>query len=314
MTEIDTILKGNDNTEGEKLKSPKQIINDIQGSIDLKMNDLKENQPNDQEKINNLENEVNRRFLMAMSPVGDILGERFQRDICYNLDSSVSQIYQSTAFQANPDISHAGIEECVFEGLWHTYSHLFSSAFFQECMQANYTIDSGHLFDALDKVNVCEDYYAFAFGIYIDYYMSNVEGLVKEQDRIYSYKGMKIMLLDCPAQEFAKRIYIMHKDDRPYIKFHEPSEDQKKSMELKKFNQYGLWMSVQKVEGHEELLSKHYLKELGVEKNKYSLFHAIWTPKLYFKEKYKKICIKVSYKMSDEGTSDSLDKIIPLEK
>ena len=125
---------------------------------------------------------------------------------------------------------------------------------------------------------------------------------------------MKIMLLDCPAQEFAKRIYIMQKDDRPYIKFHEPSEDQKKSMELKKFNQYGLWMSVQKVEGHEELLSKHYLKELGVEKNKYSLFHAIWTPKLYFKEKYKKICIKVSYKMSDEGTSDSLDKIIPLEK
>lgn len=311
VTNIDTILKGNDNTEGEKQKSPKQIINDIQGSIDIKMNDLKENQPNDQEKINNLEKEVNRRLLMAMSPIGDMLGERFKRDICYNLDSSVSQIYQSTAFQTNPDVSHAGIEECVFEGLWHTYSHLFSSAFFQECMQANYTIDSGHLFAALDKVNVCEDYYAFAFGIYMDFYMNNVEGLVKEQDRIYSYKGMKIMLLDCPAQELAKRIYIMHKEDRPYIKFHEPSEEQKKSMELKKFNKYGLWMSVQKVEGHEELLSEHYLKELGVEKNKYSLFHAIWTPKLYFKEKYSKICLKVNYKMSDEGTSDSVDKIEP---
>ena len=28
------------------------------------------------------------------------------------------------------------------------------------------------------------------FGIYIDYYLSRVDGLVKEQDRIYSYKGM----------------------------------------------------------------------------------------------------------------------------
>ncbi len=309
VTSIDEIFKDSDDTVGEGVNTPEQIIKDIQNSINEKLNDLKRHQPNDSEKIGNVEKEINRRLVMALSPIGDIWGKRFERERFYNLNSSVSQLFESTAFQANPDISHVGVEECVFEGMWRTYNHLFASSFFQECMHANYTIDSGRLFDALDNIKVNEDYYAFSFGIYIDYYIDRVEGLVKEKDCIYSYNGMKIMSLDCPMQIFSKRIYIMHKDDRPYIEFHDPSDEQKKSMELKKFNEYGLWMSVQKVEEHEELLPEHNLKELGEEKNKYSMFHAIWVPKLYFKEQYNRICLKVNYKMIDEGTTDSIDII-----
>ena len=180
-------------------------------------------------------------------------------------------------------------------------------------MKADYTIDSGLLFDALDRMEVGEGHFAVAFGIYIDYYMSKVDGLVKEQDRIYRYKGMKIMLLDCPTQYFSKRIYIMRYDNRPCIEFQNPSEEQKKKMDLKKFNEYGLWMSIQKVEGHEDLLSERNLKELGDEKNLYSMFHAIWVPKLFFKDRYERICLKVNYRTTDEGTIDSLDKVRPFE-
>ena len=105
----------------------------------------------------------------------------------------------------------------------------------------------------------------------------------------------------------------MHTDDRPYIEFNEPNDVQKKSMELKKFNEYELWMSVQKVEGHEDTVSEEYIKKLGTNKNLYSVFHAIWIPKLYFKEKYKRICLKVNYRMTDEGATDSIDKIEPFE-
>ena len=121
------------------------------------------------------------------------------------------------------------------------------------------------------------------------------------------------MLLDCPTQYFSKRIYIMRKDDRPYIEFQEPSEEQKAAMQLKKFSEYGLWMSIQRVEGHEKAISEEYLKKLGDEKNMYSLFHVIWAPKLFFKEKYNKICLKVYYKTSDEGSADPVDKIKPFE-
>jgi len=310
---IDEIVHPAKNSASDNVKSPAEIINEIKLNIDKKIKDLKQYQPIDSEKVNHLEEEVNKHLMMAMSPFGDMLGRRFVRDTCYHLNSSVSQIYPNTAFQANPEVGHAGIEECVFDGLWHTFSHLFASSFYQERMQPDYTVDSSLLFDAIDKLNVSEKQYAFMFGIYIDYYLSRVDGLVKEQDRIYSYKGMRIMLIDCPTQFYSKRIYIMSKEDRPYIDFHEPTVEQIEKMELVKYKEYGLWMAVQKVEGHENALSKEYLKKLGNEKNMYSMFHAIWIPKLYFKEKYNRICLKVNYKTSDEGTTDPVDKIEPLD-
>lgn len=311
VTNIDEIVGTTSGVESYGLQSPKQIIESIMANIEKKLNDLKQHQPNDPVKTEALKQEVNRRLLMAMSPFGDIWGKRFDRDKYYNLDSYVSQIYPNTAFQANPDVSHVGIEECVFGSLWHTFSHLFASFFYQERMHVDYTIDSGLLFDALDKLGVGENHFAIAFGIYMDYFMSRVDGLVKEHDREYCYRGMKIMLLDCPSQYFSKRIYIVPKEDRPYIEFQDPSKEQKELMELVKYNQYGLWMSIQKVEGHENVLSEEYLKKLGNEKNMYSVFHALWAPKLFFKEQYEMICLKIHYKTTDEGTADTIDRIKP---
>ena len=314
VNNIDEIVNVSDEVNNGRENSPEQIIKDIQESIDEKLNELKQHQPNDPIIVNNMEKEINQRLIKALSPIGDILGKRFERGRYYNLNSSVSRVFENTAFQANPDISHVGVDAYMFEGMWRTYSHLFASSFFQECMQADYTIDSGLLFNALDKIKVNENYYAFAFGIYIDYYLNRVDGLVKENDCIYSYNGMKIISLNSPVQVFSKRIYIMHKEDRPYIEFHEPSDEQKKSMELNKFNDYGLWMSVQKVEGHEDIIPEDFIKELGNEKNLYSMFHAMWIPMLYFKEEYKRICLKINYKMTDEGSTDSVDEIKPIEE
>ena len=311
ISDIKEIYPEGEGAEDKDEQTPEEIIKAIQQSIDEKLDDLKRNQPNDPEKIDTLEKGVNRHHLMAMSPFGDIWGKRFDRDTCYNLNSSTTQFYPSTAFQANPDISHGGIEECVFDAIWRSFCHLFASSFYQEHMVADYTVDSVHLFDALDKLQVDENCYAFAFGIYMDYYLDRVGKLKKENGRVYSYNGMRIMILDCPTQFFSRRVYVMSKDDRPYIEFKEPTKEQKEAMELKKFNGYDLWMSIQKVEGHEKIIPEESLRKLGNEKNLYSMFHAIWTPKLYFKEQYNRICLKVKYKMSDEGTTDTVDKIKP---
>lgn len=311
VNDVNEILSPSDSTENGADESPEQIINKIQNSINEKLKELKQYQPNNPGKIRRIEDEVSGRMLMAMSPFGDILGKRFDRNTCYNLDSSESQLYPSTAFQDNPDVSHVGIEECVFGDLWHTFSHLFASSFFQERMQADYAIDSGLLFDAFDKLQVDEKHFAIAFGISLDYYMDRIGELKKEQDRIYIYQGMKIMLLDCPSQYFSKRVYITLKEDRPFIEFQEPSEEQKASMELEKFNEYGLWMSVQKVERHENIISEEYLKKLGEEKNMYSVFHALWAPMLFFKEQYDMVCIKIHHKTTDEGKTDDVETIKP---
>ena len=105
----------------------------------------------------------------------------------------------------------------------------------------------------------------------------------------------------------------MSKDDRPCIEFYEPDKEQIDTLELKKFNGYELWMSVQKIEGHEKAISEEYIQKLGDEKNLYSVFHAIWIPKLYFKDEYDCVCLKVNYRTTDEGTTDSVEKIKPFE-
>lgn len=309
VNDVNEILNPANNSGEGVIESPEQIIKGIQNSIEEKLIDLKQHQPNNPGKVKRLENEVSGRLYMAMSPFGDILGKRFDRDTCYNLDSSISQLYPSTAFQDNPDVSFVGIEESVFSSLWLTFSHLFASSFFQEKMQADYTIDSGLLFNAFDKLKVDEKHYAIAFGISLDYYMDRVGELKKEQDRLYSYRGMRIMLLDCPSQYFSKRIYITLKEDRPYIGFQDPSDEQKASMELEKFNEYGLWMSVQKMEGHEDVVPEEYLNKLGDKKNMYSVFNALWAPKLFFKEKFNMVCLKVHYKTTDEGKTDDVETI-----
>jgi len=298
---------------GERFAAPQKIIEDIQQGIDEKLRDLKQHQPNDPDKVGALESDVSLRLSKAMAPFGEILGKRFDRDMCYNLNSSISQLYPSTAFQVNPDVAHVGIEDCMFEGLWSSFSHLLASSFFQEHKQPDYVVDSGHLFDALGRLEIGEIHFAVVFGIYIDYFIGKVESLEKVNERLYRYKGMRIILSDCPTQFFSKRVYIMRYVDRPYIEFQDPSDEQKENMELKYLNEFGLWMSVQKVEEHENQLSERNLRDLGDDKNLYSIFHAMWVPKLCFKERYDCICLKVYYRTTDEGTSDSIDKIKPFD-
>lgn len=302
-----------DELVGKMDAKPKTLIEDIQKRIDEKLLQLKQNQPYDMDTVNTLEEEVSQRLSKALTPFNEIIGKRFGRATFYNLNSSISHLYPNSAFQANPDVGYGGISDCMFEGLWHTFSHLFASSFFQEQSQPDYVVDSGQLFDAFDRLKIGEIHFAIVFGIYIDYFMSKVDGLLKVNERLYCYKGMKLMLSDCPTPYFSKRVYIMRNEDRPYIEFQEPSDEQKETMALRRLNEYGLWMSVQKVEGHEDQLSEKSLHDLGKDKDLYSMFNAIWIPKLYFKENYKRICLKVNYRMTDEGIADSIDRIMPFD-
>ena len=45
--------------------------------------------------------------------------------------------------------------------------------------------------------------------------------------------------------------------------------------------------------------------------NSPSVFHSLWAPKLFFKEQYDMICLKVHYKTTDEGKTDDMETIKP---
>lgn len=108
-------------------------------------------------------------------------------------------------------------------------------------------------------------------------------------------------------------LYIMKYKDRPFLDFPASSaEEQKKRHLEEKDKSYGLWLSIEKISEHPDLLTEPIKAQLGDKANQYSLFTAIWRPGLFFKgETYPMVSIKVKYRLTDEGNYDSVDKVKP---
>ena len=139
------------------------------------------------------------------------------------------------------------------------------------------------------------------------------DNIKKETDHKYSYKGIKILSLDCNTEVFSQMVYVMRFEDRPFLDFHEPTAEEQKKLCLEKMNDlYGLWLSLEKISEHPELLEEPIKTKFGDKANQYSLFTAIWSPKLFFKpDKYPIISIKIKYRLTDEGEYDNVDKVNP---
>lgn len=108
-------------------------------------------------------------------------------------------------------------------------------------------------------------------------------------------------------------LYIMEYDDRPFLYFLEPLEEEQQNLLLKKADKsYGLWLSIEKISEHPDLLTEPIKAQLGDKANQYSLFTVIWRPRLFFKDKkYPMVSTKVKYRLTDEGDYDRVDKVKP---
>jgi len=297
------------------LLRPDQLASCMQKEILDKMEQLRTTLPLSKEKIDSEEHELTGNIIRAMAPYGDLLGRRFKQDKCYHLNSSVTMPFPNTAFVDNPDVGHAGIAGCMSSYMLHNFHHMFASSFFVEHNTTDYRLSSEDLFQAFDKLNLNEEHYIIAFGLYFDYYIGSIIGLKKEKDHKYSYKGVKILSLDCSTDVFSQMLYVMRFEDRPFMDFHEPSSEEQKKLCLEKMDDlYGLWLSLKKISKHPELLEEPIKTKLGDKANQYSLFTAIWGPKLFFKpEKYPMVSIKIKYRLTNEGEYDSVDKVKPFD-
>lgn len=291
------------------LLRPEQLTSHMQEEILDKMEQLRTNLPLSEEKVDSVEDELTGNIIRAMTPYGDLLGRRFKQDKCHHLNSSVTMPFPNTAFVNNPDVGHAGIAGCMSSYMLHNFHHMFASSFFVEHNTTDYRLSSEDLFQAIDKLNLKEEHYIIAFGLYFDYYIGSIKDLKKETDHKYSYKGIKILSLDCSTEVFSQMLYVMRFEDRPFLDFYEPSPEQQKKLFLEKKNElYGLWLSLKKISEHPELLEEPIKTNLGDKANQNSLFTAIWGPKLFFKpRKYPIVSIKIKYRLTNEGEYDSVD-------
>lgn len=295
------------------LLRPDELTSRMQNEILNKMEQLRTSLPLSKEKVDSVEGELTGNIIRAVAPYGDLFGRRFSQDNCYNLNSSVTMPFPNTAFVDNPDVGHAGIAGCMSSYMLHNFQHMFASSFFAEHSLTDYSLSSEDLFQAIDKLNLNKQHYIIAFGLYFDYYIGSIKDLKKETDHKYSYKGIKILSLDCSSEFFSQMVYVMRFEDRPSLDFHEPTAEEQQKLCLKKMNDlYGLWLSLEKISKHPELLEEPIKTKLGDKANQYSLFTAIWGPKLFFKsDKYPIVSIKIKYRLTNEGKYDNVDKVMP---
>lgn len=295
------------------LLRPDELTSRMQNEILNKMEQLRTSLPLSEEKVDSVEGELTGNIIRAVAPYGDLFGRRFSQDNCYNLNSSVTMPFPNTAFVDNPDVGHAGIAGCMSSYMLHNFQHMFASSFFAEHSLTDYSLSSEDLFQAIDKLNLNKQHYIIAFGLFFDYYIGSIKDLKKETDHKYSYKGIKILSLDCSTEFFSQMVYVMRFEDRPSLDFHEPTAEEQQKLCLKKMNDlYGLWLSLEKISKHPELLEEPIKTKLGDKANQYSLFTAIWGPKLFFKsDKYPIVSIKIKYRLTNEGEYDNVDKVMP---
>lgn len=295
------------------LKKPDELVSGMQKDISNKMEKLRTDHHLDADKVKSEEDTLTDIIIKAMAPYGDLLERRFTQDKFYNLNSSVTMPFPNTAFLEKADVSYANIADCMSSYMLHNFQHLFASSFFTKHNVTDYKLSSEDIFRAFDKLNLNKSHYIIAFGVYFDYYIGLVQELKKEESHKYSYKGINILSLNCDSEFFTQMIYIMRYDDRPFLDFYEPSLEEQNKMYLENKNKlYGLWMSIEKISDHPELLNEAQKEKLGDKANQNSLFTVIWGPRLYFKEhKYPMISIKVKYRLTNEGTYDKVDIVKP---
>ena len=294
----------------KEIKEPSEIIEELQKQIETAIERKIADQPLDEEIISQEIKQVKDRLSLSMKPYSDFVHSSVKEGKPYNLNSSQTHLYQNTAFQKNTSGCHVGMGDAMLNNIWQSFTHYFSSAFFLEHQKIDYSIDSSILFKAFEKLlGKSEEYLIICFGIYLDYYLDQTDGFDKNDNGLYRYKGTDILSLNCPTKVFSQRIYIFKKDQLPKLIFTSPAKTDGLNEAL---HEYALWMGVEKVKDTKDDLPKHIIEEIGDQRDKYCLFKVYWNPMLSFPTDMNMICLKVNYKMSDEGNWNSLDDIKPL--
>lgn len=299
--------------DDESLRSPLDIISDIQKKIDCKMETLRSRADFDRERVEAEKTALCDNVGRFMSLYEDFLNSNLSQTTDYNLNSSVSMPFPNTAFVQKPDVSYTGIADVMSSYMLDNFQHLFASVFYREHSNNDYQVSSDQLFETIDKLVLNDEHLIIGFGVYFDYYIGRVDGLIKETDNKFKYKGVQILSLGCNTKYFSQIIYVMHYNDRPSLKFNNPSEEERSKFYIKEFNkEFNIWLSLEKFSEYEDLLNDSLKSQLGNKSSQYSLFTVIWKPKLLFSTKCNSmISIKVKYRLWDEGVYDDVGEVKP---
>ena len=234
-------------------------------------------------------------------------------DVGFWLNGNVSYPYDNAAFMKNSDMSYIGMAENVGDSTIGKFQYYFASVFYQVSEGFKYRINSKSIFEAIDKLQVDDDFVIIAFDVYWDYYLTlKQEGLSKDKDGSYYYHGLSIINLTSGSfQLISRSLFILRKNDLPQVVFIPPSAEQKDMYHLECLDErIQLYTSIIQLSQDKKLLEV-VKKDLPDEKlEDKSLFSAFLLAKVLWSKFIPIVGIKIMYDLRDNGTSDDVEKVV----
>lgn len=306
-TELYALVKTD---SGDADKVIELILDDIRRKIDSvrTMGDL-----DDEIKKENLI-ELHELVINNLSPYNEIIKKKtnLTPDVGFWINGSVSYSYDNAAFMKNSDMSYVGMAESLGGSAIGKFQYYFASVFYQISKGFKYRINSKSVFEAIDKLQINDDFVIIAFDVYLDYYFTlKQNGLNKDNNGRYSYNGIEIVNLPSGSfQLMSRSIFILRKNDLPQVMFVSPADEQKDLYHLECIDKkIQLYTSIVQLSQDKDLLGV-IKKDLPDEKlEDKSIFSAFLLAKVLWSKFIPIVGIKIMYDLRDNGTSDEVEKV-----
>ena len=295
-----------------EILSPKDLITNFLKQITNKIDLVKSTANYSEQLVEITHSEITDTISQELQNYDFLISSEESQFRGYSINCFNINFYPREAFQENPSITYLNTSGSMASTILYNFYHFFASAFYTRKDKDNhYTIYYSNLLKSIERLQLNDTHLIISFGINWDFFVEESGPINKISDYEYVlHKKIHIYNLKCITPMFSQYIYIMSTKNQPVLYFKTPSPTIIDKYKLKETSQkYKLFLSLLDVQGHELLISKEDLDNLGESKNQMSMFVGFLQAELIFNEQTNFVSFQVKHQGIDEGECLDIEAI-----
>lgn len=235
----------------------------------------------------------------------------------YYIDGRGRFVYPTKAFFSDADVSYVNVDDTTGRFCSNQFRMWVSNTFMMQ-KSIQYNIKAEELFEALDQLNLDENYIVICFDIYMNYYKNKGIPLLNQPEKelqMYRYNSVNIINLNSgDSHTISNSVYILRKSEIPFIEYIDPDEEIKTSFDLIPLDEkIKLYSKIIKCSTHPKI-GEDTLKQLSKKEIEESVLVLIeWNALFKWLKNIDIVCLKLVHQIIDNGSTQRIDVIMPFK-
>ena len=251
-------------------EEPIDLINKLKAQIDNSFEKTKQNQEIDSEKEKEFKNETVKILKPTFEKFSNLFSNTQIGDDCkIHFIGGRYNILDKAAFVKNQEISYMNFDSIVAEGV-NTEFQYYALNTFSLMFPQKYSFQDKDIFPAIDRLNLSsEKFVIIAIGLNLDYFSyPQIDGLRKTNED-WSYNDIEIIEINNYMNELVSQsLFIVKKEDLPYITFVEKNKGISDKYKLEKIDdEYNIYASLIDLNKAENIEIKNKIAKNGEQKD-----------------------------------------------